>query len=202
MKISCWLNIVYWNAWVQKCFGFWNICIYIEGSTKVRGKYVLQKYLDFSVFCIKMSCSVNSISQKLSEVPSGRRHFGGLFMLHRYVLTLPWRSLHLIFLVLCFYYDLSQEARFMKWYHVSTESFRFWNIFVFKEVVNLFINFRSSIYRASHNAWLACPLQAGSHVNTSLCPDCTTFLSAPCLGPGTAAENGPKPWHPAPVWET
>ena len=40
------------------------------------------------------------------------------------------------------------------------------------------------------------------HVATGLCPGCSASHPAPCLWPGRAVEDGPKPWDLQPTWET
>ena len=42
----------------------------------------------------------------------------------------------------------------------------------------------------------------GSHMGINSCPGFTTSHPVPCLWPGKAVEDGPKPWDPAPTWET
>ena len=42
----------------------------------------------------------------------------------------------------------------------------------------------------------------GSHMGTSCNPGSSASHPAPCLWPGKAIEDGPKPWDPAPEWET
>ena len=39
----------------------------------------------------------------------------------------------------------------------------------------------------------------GSHIGTSFNPSSPTFHPAPCLWPGTAAEDTPKLWVPTPI---
>ena len=42
----------------------------------------------------------------------------------------------------------------------------------------------------------------GCHKGAGSNPCSSTFHPAPCLWPGKAVENSPKPWDPAPVWDT
>ena len=42
----------------------------------------------------------------------------------------------------------------------------------------------------------------GFYVATGSCSSCSTSHPAPCLWPRKAAEDGPKPWDPAPSGET
>ena len=42
----------------------------------------------------------------------------------------------------------------------------------------------------------------GSHVGARSKPNSPASLPASCLLSGKAVEDGPKPWDPAPSWET
>ena len=42
----------------------------------------------------------------------------------------------------------------------------------------------------------------GSHMGVGSNPGSPTFHLGPCLRPRKAVEDGPKPWDPAPMWET
>ena len=42
----------------------------------------------------------------------------------------------------------------------------------------------------------------GSHMGADSNPGGPVSHPAPCLWPGKAVKNGPKPWNPAPVWDT
>ena len=44
--------------------------------------------------------------------------------------------------------------------------------------------------------------QPGSHMGNGSNSGTSTSPPAPCLWPGKAVEDGPKPWDPAPAWQT
>ena len=64
---------------------------------------------------------------------------------------------------------------------------------------------KNSVSRAWHGDLVVKVLTLNtlpSHMGNGSNPSSSTSHPAPCLSPGKAVEDGPKPWDPASAWET
>ena len=75
-----------------------------------------------------------------------------------------------------------------------------------EDIPSTFFFFKDLIYFGPQCGSLAAKVLAlnapESHMGAGSNPGGSTSHPAPCLCPGKAVEDGPKPWDPAPVWET